>query len=90
MSGVAHLAGPDLTVDGRYMRQRCSWCGAILIDYDLTMVSVPTGQDGPSFYGFGKWVEVTDGNPRIFTTLDWEGEKLPPTSCMRWPVEETR
>jgi hypothetical protein len=38
---ITHIAGPDLTVSGRYLRQRCSWCGALLLDYDLANLARP-------------------------------------------------
>lgn len=37
---AAHIAGLRVHVDGR-LRQRCAWCGAILIDYDLAAMQVP-------------------------------------------------
>lgn len=45
-NGIVHIAGVDVTVGSRY-RQRCSWCGAVLFDYDLTrvQVEVPDGWD---------------------------------------------
>lgn len=39
---VTHIAGLDVQV-GRYLRQRCAWCGAMLSDYDLARVAVPEG-----------------------------------------------
>ena len=42
-----HIAGLDVLWDGRYLRQRCAWCGATLLDYDLTTINVPEGQEGP-------------------------------------------
>ena len=89
-SSIAHLAGPDLTVDGRWMRQRCAWCGEVLLDYDLARVAVPVGQPGPSPFEIGKFIEVTSGNPKMSTALDWDSDKLPETACMRFPPEETR
>lgn len=44
---VTHIAGDIITLHERYMRQRCSWCGKVLIEYDLTRVAVPEGQPGP-------------------------------------------
>ena len=31
---MIHIAGPDVQV-GAQLRQRCAWCGALLIDYAL-------------------------------------------------------
>lgn len=41
---VIHIAGSWLQV-GPQLRQRCAWCGATLIDMDLSRVAVPEGQD---------------------------------------------
>jgi len=38
---ITHIAGVDVQV-GTQLRQRCSWCGAVLIDEDLRNVMVPT------------------------------------------------
>jgi hypothetical protein len=90
-SGVAHLAGPDITVDGRWLRQRCVWCGAILVDYDMARIAVQVepGEEPspPATWEAGKFVEV---DPPMSSVLDWEGDQLPPHSCMRIPPEETR
>lgn len=39
---VTHIAGMDITIAGRRLRQRCAWCGAILIDSDLANVATVT------------------------------------------------
>lgn len=39
MSALTHLAGVDVQI-GTQLRQRCSWCGAVLIDEDLSMTAV--------------------------------------------------
>lgn len=63
---VIHLAGQTITVDGRYVRQRCSWCGEILTDDDLStlQVAVPEGQspaDAPRGWEAGAWVAISPG-----------------------------
>jgi len=86
-----HVAGPCLTLDGRYIRQRCSWCGAVLTDYDLDRIAAPVGQDSsPGQWSEGAFVLV-DG---AFSTVlvdggmgkleeQSEGCPLPEHSCMR-------
>lgn len=32
---VVHIAAPALHVFGIYLRQRCAWCGVVLLEYDL-------------------------------------------------------
>lgn len=34
---MVHLAGLDVQMD-THLRQRCSWCGATLVDYALDRV----------------------------------------------------
>lgn len=56
---VVHFAGPDVAVDA-LLRQRCAWCGAVLVDYDLRRVAVPVGQDEktPGTWPVGALVQV--------------------------------
>jgi len=35
-----HIPGEAIVVSGRYMRQRCAWCGKTLLDLDLTRVAI--------------------------------------------------
>lgn len=42
--GVVHIAGLPIQMEGRYIRQRCGWCGAMIEDIDLTMIAV-AGED---------------------------------------------
>ncbi len=74
---VAHIAGPDIRVDN-LLRQRCAWCGELLIDYDLERIAVPQGCDpAPSVWTVGKLVAVDGG-------ASWElpeSDKLPDESC---------
>lgn len=41
---MIHIVGPHITI-GPYLRQRCAWCGATLLDYNLDRIAVPVGQD---------------------------------------------
>lgn len=81
---VVHIAGQQIDIGGRYLRQRCAWCGYILIDYDLTMVAVAVepGEEPkpPAMWTTGALVLV-DGP--MSTTVDHkDGDKLPATSCV--------
>jgi hypothetical protein len=76
---TTHIAGQHVTIDDRYLRQRCAWCGTILLDYDLTLVAVPVGQEGPpATWPVGALVTVDGG-------ASWTicGEQLPDDSCTR-------
>lgn len=44
-----HLAGPVTTWQGRWMRQRCAWCGVVLLDYDLERTASLDGEPPASW-----------------------------------------
>jgi hypothetical protein len=64
------------------LRQRCSWCGTALCDYDLERAAVPQGQDPrPAMWETGALVQV-DGNASW--VLDHEdGDEVPGNACAR-------
>ena len=78
---VTHIAGHQVQVGSR-LRQRCSWCGAILIDYDLSNLAAPEGQDpNPGMWETGRLVRV-DGI--LSQLLDHgDGAELPEDACAR-------
>lgn len=76
---VVHIAGVDIEVHGRYLRQRCSWCGEILTDYDYTLTASPGEWTKPSTFAIGKLVRVEGTNPRVYSVLD--DKKLPDDAC---------
>lgn len=79
---TTHIAGQHVTINDRYLRQRCAWCGHILLDYDLHRVAVPTGQEGPpATWPVGALVTV-DGGASWTTEVD----KLPDDACARRPA----
>lgn len=81
MAETVHIAGPDILIGDRWLRQRCSWCGYILLDYDLALIAVPEGQDPtPATWERGGLVLV-DGAMK--TTVDQpEDGRLPASSCV--------
>lgn len=77
MTGIVHVAGLPVTIQGRYLRQRCAWCGAVLVDHDLAAIAVPIGQDPtPGTWTVGALVE-RDGP----VTSLVEGDDLPDNAC---------
>jgi hypothetical protein len=40
---VAHIVGMPVVVQGHLCRQRCAWCGAVLVDVDLAQIAVAGG-----------------------------------------------
>ena len=75
-----HFAGLKITVDGK-MRQRCAWCGKLLIDVDLERVAVPVDQPGePATWLPGTLVEVL-GNAS-WAMYEYGTEGLPKGACI--------
>lgn len=82
MPSKSHLAGTALTVDGRFHRQLCQWCGHRLHDMDLRNVAIE-GSDTdwkPPEWEVSAWIRI-DGPLQSVIRVD-EG-KMPPDSCMR-------
>lgn len=85
---MIHIAGPDITV-GEFLRQRCGWCGALLLDYDLSRVAVPVGQDPrPATWTLGDLV-LRDGNMSVVVPHN-DGDPLPEEACARLDPAATR
>ena len=78
-TSVSHLAGTCLTVLDRFVRQRCQWCGEVLVDVDKANTVSPVGTDEPAEWEANSWVEV-DGNS--WRAVKNESGKFPPNSCM--------
>jgi hypothetical protein len=79
VTAITHIAGHAVRV-GTRQRQRCSWCGATLIDDDLATIAVPIGQD-PTIptWPAGELVEVFDGRSVLIGHED--GAELPANAC---------
>lgn len=90
---VTHFAGPDVQC-GPQLRQRCSWCGAVLVDVDLsrTATVVAEGEEPGQYprWPMGELVQVW-GDGTVSNTIDADelethddgSRKLPPDSCAR-------
>jgi hypothetical protein len=89
MTAVIHIAGPPYQIKAQ-LRQRCGWCGACLIDYDLSRmaVSIPEGKTAetmtdeerrPGTFETFSLVEV-DGNAQ-WGVEHADGEPLPQGCC---------
>lgn len=78
---VTHIAGQQVQVGSR-LRQRCSWCGEILCDYDLERTKVLVGQDPePPMWETGQLVRV-DGNVSTLAGNE-DSAELPEDACPR-------
>lgn len=93
----SHIAGITVSWDGRYLRQRCSWCGHVLLDYDLTKVAVMVPPDGsdpepPATWPVGAVIR-TDGFMSSILVEPTEVAKLAevaPDACVFLDPEITR
>lgn len=92
MEGTVHIAGDTLTIFGRFMRQRCSWCGIVLVEYDLEKVAVQVGDPPPGSFSTGALVLVDGGmmaEVPLELEVDSEGMqsgKLPNNACAHNPL----
>lgn len=84
---LVHVAGLVVHVNGR-MRQRCGWCGTLMLDYNLPAMAVPVGQDPtPATWPLGALVNV-HGNASFLVELG-DDQPLPLESCARLDPEVT-
>lgn len=76
---MIHFAGVDIQI-GPLLRQRCSWCGEVLVEYNLLLTAVPEGQEGrPGTWPISSLVMVDGGLSYVVEHTD--GEKLPENTC---------
>ena len=87
-----HLAGIPVTVSPGFMRQRCSWCGTILIDYDLSRIKVPAGDPfPPSSWPTGVFIAMEGPFSRVVESGDIDdAQRIPDGSCMLIDPSATR
>lgn len=88
VTGIVHIVGTVVDVGSR-TRQCCAWCGTLLLDYDLTRIAVPLGQDAtaPSHFPPGVLLEV-DGNCKAVIEHQ-DGDVLPDNACVRLDIGGT-
>jgi hypothetical protein len=87
VTAITHIAGAQVQVGSR-LRQRCSWCGAVLCDYDLVRIAVPEGQDPtPGMWQPGALVRVE--GPASFIVEHEDGAELPADACAQLDDEVT-
>jgi len=89
MTGDIHIAGMPVWIGDRWMRQRCAWCGEVLLNYDLSLVAVPVGQESdPGTWEIGALVLMDGGMAAVVPHAD--GDPLPDEACAKRDPEVTR
>lgn len=77
-----HIAGFVVRV-GNVLRQRCAWCGHLLIerDFDREMVA-PGCEDRADGWAVNALVAEESGNPRVqYVVAHVDGEAIPAGWC---------
>lgn len=98
MSSCTHFASIPIFVHGRYVRQRCGWCGAVLVDVDLDGTTVPKPPPGllpnVQLYEPGVLVRLFDDLPSFDPTrlsgLVLPDRRIPDDCCGMLPPAVTR
>lgn len=91
MNDEIHIAGLDIKIEPNLLRQRCAWCGATLLDYNLDRVAVVNGPEEdatePATWPIGALIAR---NGAVSWIVDHEGgDKLPAGSCALLDPEVT-
>lgn len=91
MARLIHIPAQPIRI-GNQLRQRCAWCGATLIDMDLSSVTIVPSSPGmhvePSTWEPGSLVAV-DG-PASYLVDHQDGDRLPADACGQIDHEVTR
>lgn len=90
---TTHVAGIDVTKDNRWVRQRCAWCGEILVDQDATAIQKPIedirGDETPAQF-VGTWPPGSMVRRDGPVTSVVEEDRYPEDSCLALDPEVTR
>lgn len=79
MAEVIHIAGLPLQV-GSQLRQRCGWCGCVLLDEDLSSVQVAVTDTDTVFVPYPTWPDgdlVSIDGPMRRAVPHQDGDQLP-------------
>lgn len=99
MSAISHIVAPFLTMNsasrGKVLRQRCLWCGALVLEVELDRVAVPLPKDGSPPEPIATWepgavVEISGDNPKVSALIEVGPEDmLPENACANIDYEVT-
>ena len=80
MARKIHIAGFPVRVGNR-KRQRCAWCGEVLMDYDLANVLVAPGSRDPEPAHFELGALVAVDGPGSWIVPHADGDRMPAGWC---------
>lgn len=87
---IVHIAGQPVQLQARYVRQRCSWCGALIEDIDLQRTAVYVGDENTDttvpLWPTGELVAI-DGNMKYCLG---DVSEMPPNCCANIELDVTR
>lgn len=91
---ISHLAAPgasvDITEETLQFRQRCVWCGCLIVDVEIRNDGPEVNDDGDYGYEPGAMVRH-DLDSGSWFPIEWDedSDDVPGDSCMLLPLELT-
>lgn len=89
--GVVHIAAYPIEIGGQ-LRQRCGWCGAVLIDVDLANVGAMVADPADPDQEYPVWepggLVGVDGGV-CWSVAHVDGAPLPAEACAQLPHDIT-
>jgi hypothetical protein len=74
-----HIAAYPIVIGGRFQRQRCGWCGAVLIDNDWSRMATVGEWSEPATWPTQGLVLIDGALATVVEHVD--GDPLPPNCC---------
>lgn len=87
MTSVVHIAGVHLAVN-TLVRQRCAWCGALLVEFREAVARFDESEPGPAVWPVGHFVAV-DGGMKWLVLYE-DGNPFPDGLCASLDPAVTR
>ncbi len=81
-AAVVHIAGHVVEIDAR-LRQRCAWCGALLVDHDRSAVVSLSGEQTVQAEAWAPGSLVEKGMGWTASIPLKAGDKLPANACFQ-------
>ena len=79
---VTHIVGHAVVVQGHLCRQRCAWCGVMLVDVDAELIATTGSVNYDPFFTIGALLEVESIGPVTrWSIVEAHGGILPDNAC---------